>query len=226
MHKKLVVNIISRILLIVCFILFIPLSISLYTNPQSQEFYAFAFTIFLGLIFSLAILRFFPVGKKDLARMAMTYGTVYVATIAMGANDGQTVKAITEAEAYEGTSLIIAYSHCIAHGINMTKAMDNQKAAVASGHWPLIRFNPELAAQGQNPLILDSAKPKISFEEYAYNENRFKMLVKSRPEDAKRLFELAQKDADTRWQFYAHLYSRKNGGNGDSRTPVVPPGKA
>lgn len=143
-----------------------------------------------------------PVAKKDLAMMAMTYGTVYVGNIAMGANDAHAVKTIIEAEAYDGPSLIVAYSHCIAHGINMTTAMDEQKAAVASGHWPLFRYNPDLAAQGQNPFSLDSAAPKISFEEYAYNETRYKMLVKSKPERAKELLKLAQKDVDTKWRKY------------------------
>ena len=146
-----------------------------------------------------------PIAKKDLARMAMNYGTVYVGCIAIGANDTHALKTIIEAEAYDGPSIIIAYSHCIAHGINMSTAVDEQKAAVESGHWPLFRFNPDLAAQGQNPFSLDSAKPKISFEDYAYRENRFKMLTKSNPEHAKELLKLAQKDVDDKWNIYESL---------------------
>jgi len=111
-----------------------------------------------------------PIAKKDLGLMAMSYGTVYVAAVAMGANDGQTHKAFLEAEAYDGPSIILAYSHCIAHGINMTTGMDTQKAAVSSGHWPLYRYNPDLVAEGKNPFMLDSSEPKIKFEDYAYQE--------------------------------------------------------
>ena len=134
--------------------------------------------------------------------MAMTYGYVYVAQVAMGANDAQTVKAFVEAEAYDGPSIIIAYSHCIAHGINMTSGMQEHKNAVASGYWPLFRYNPDLVTQGQNPFTLDSQPPKISFKDFAYNETRFKMLTKSNPERAAQLIELAQKDADAKWKFY------------------------
>jgi len=143
-----------------------------------------------------------PLAKKDLARMAMTYGFVYVATVAMGANDAQTVKAFVEAEAYEGPSIIVAYSHCIAHGINMTTGMQEQKNAVVSGYWPLFRYNPDLILQGQNPFQLDSSAPKMSFKDYAYNETRFKMLTKSNPDRAAELIELAQKDVDTKWRIY------------------------
>ncbi len=143
--------------------------------------------------------------KKDLGLHAMSYGSVYVAQVAMGSSDLQTVKAFAEAEAYDGPSLIIAYSHCIAHGINMTAAMDNQKAAVNSGHWSLYRYNPELVREGKNPLQLDYKKPKIKIEEYAYMETRYKMLTKSNPEAAKHLIDLAQKDADERWRLYEQL---------------------
>jgi len=143
-----------------------------------------------------------PVAKKDLARIAMTYGSVYVAGIAMGANDAQTVKALIEAESYDGPSLIIAYSHCIAHGINMTTAMEEHKLAVQSGHWPLFRYDPRLKDEGKNPFSLDSQAPKIPFEQFAYNENRFKMLVKSNPERAKQLLAEAQKDVDEKWKSY------------------------
>ena len=110
--------------------------------------------------------------KKDLGLHAMTYGNIYVSQIAMGAGDLQTVRAFAAAEAYEGPSLIIAYSHCIAHGINIRTAMDNQEAAVQSGHRPMYRCNPDLSKEGKNPLQLDSKKPKIKFAEYAYMENR------------------------------------------------------
>jgi pyruvate-ferredoxin/flavodoxin oxidoreductase len=146
-----------------------------------------------------------PLAKKDLGLMAIAYGTVYVAVVAMGHNDMQTIRAFLEAEAYDGPSLIIAYSHCIAHGIDMAKAMSNQKAAVESGHWPLYRYNPLLAKEGKNPLKLDSKAPKIRFDEYAYMETRYKMLTKSNPEEAKILMGLAQKDVARRWKMYEDL---------------------
>ncbi len=144
-------------------------------------------------------------GKKDLGLIAMSYGNVYVAKVAMGANDAHTVKAFIEAEAYDGPSLIIAYSHCIAHGINMRTAMKNQKAAVESAHWPLFRFNPELAHEGKNPFKLDSKAAKIPFKEYAYMETRYKMLTKSHPDLAEKLMIEAQEDVTNRWNTYEHL---------------------
>ena len=149
-----------------------------------------------------------PAPKKDLGLIAMTYGNVYVASVAMGARDEHTLRAFIEAEAYEGPSLIIAYSHCIAHGINMTRAMRNQKAAVDSGQWLLYRFNPERAKQGENPLHLDCTKPKMKVQEYLYMENRFKMLLKTRPADAKRLFKDVQNDVNSRWKLYEYLAAR------------------
>jgi pyruvate-ferredoxin/flavodoxin oxidoreductase len=146
-----------------------------------------------------------PVAKKDLGRMAMAYGSVYVAQVAMGSNDLQTIKAFLEADAYDGPSVIIAYSHCIAHGIDMGRGMNNQKAAVESGHWPLFRYHPELAHEGKNPLKLDSKAPKIRFEEYAYMETRYKMLTKSNPEEAKRLMALAEEDVHERWKHYEEM---------------------
>lgn len=143
--------------------------------------------------------------KKDLARMAMTYGNVYVATVAMGAKDEHTLRVFLEAESYEGPSLIIAYSHCIAHGINMTTAMQNQKAAVASGYWPLFRYHPGLLKEGKNPFQLDSGPIKTSLQEFTDLENRFKMLVRTDPEAAKQLHGLAQKDVQERWQIYNTL---------------------
>ena len=151
-----------------------------------------------------------PVGKKDLGMMAMNYGHVYVAKVAMGANDTQTLKAFLEAESYDGPSIIIAYSHCIAHGINMTKALENQKAAVDSAHWTLFRYDPRNVAQGKNPLKLDSGAPKISFEEYAYKETRYKMLTKSEPEHAAELMRQAQIFVDDKWKVYEKMASDGN----------------
>jgi pyruvate-ferredoxin/flavodoxin oxidoreductase len=146
-----------------------------------------------------------PAGKKDLALMAMSYGSVYVAKIAMGAGDMHSVKAFLEAEAFEGPSLIIAYSHCIAHGYDMAHGIDQQKAAVNSGYWPLFRYNPEFAAQGKNPFQLDSRAPSIGLKDYIYNETRYTMLTKSNPEEARRLLDLAQDDVTMRWNLYAHM---------------------
>ena len=146
-----------------------------------------------------------PVGKKDLAMMAVQYGSVYVARIAMGASDMHTVKAFLEAEAYNGPSLIIAYSHCIAHGYDMSFGMDQQKAAVNSGYWPLFRFNPDLVAQNKNPFQLDSRAPSIPLKDYIYNETRYTMLAKSNPDEAKRLLELAKEDVAERWKLYDYL---------------------
>ena len=143
--------------------------------------------------------------KKDLAMMAMNYGNVYVAKIAMGANDAQTVRAILEAESYDGPSVIIAYSHCIAHGINMTTANDQQKKAVESGYWPLLRYDPRLVAEGKNPLQLDSKAPKIPLQEYIYNETRYTMLLKSDPQAAAMLLIEAQADVNSRWHLYEQL---------------------
>jgi pyruvate-ferredoxin/flavodoxin oxidoreductase len=142
--------------------------------------------------------------KKDLALMAMTYGNVYVARVAMGGNDTQTVKAFREAEAYDGPSLVIAYSHCIAHGYNLVHGMEQQKAAVQSGYWPLFRFNPLLAAEGKNPFQLDSKPATIPLKKYAYNETRYTMLAQSKPEAAQELLEEAQKDVNSRWKLYEH----------------------
>ncbi len=143
--------------------------------------------------------------KKDLGLLAMSYGNVYVARVAMGANDLQTLKAFLEAEAYDGPSLIIAYSHCIAHGINMEKALDSQKGAVDSGYWQLFRYNPDLLKSGENPFKLDSKPPKIKFEDYAYRETRYKMLTKSHPEHAKHLLKLAQQEVNKKWKQYEKI---------------------
>ncbi|HET7376013.1 MAG TPA: 4Fe-4S binding protein, partial [Anaerolineae bacterium] len=156
-----------------------------------------------------------PLAKKDLARLAMTYGNVYVAQIAMGANDAQTIKAINEAAAYDGPSLIIAYSHCIAHGINMTKGMEQQKLATTSGYWPLFRYNPDLAKAGHNPLQIDSKAPAISLEKYIYNETRYKMLTQSNPEVARELLLEAQDDVNKKWKTYEQLAALTFSSNGD-----------
>jgi len=143
--------------------------------------------------------------KKDLGMMAMSYGDVYVASIALGANPLQAIKAIKEAESYNGPSIIIAYSHCIAHGIDMRYGLRQQELAVKSGYWLLYRYNPDLEKQGLNPLQLDSAPPSISFEEYAKNENRFRILALHDPKHARELMQLAQEDITKRWRKYEVL---------------------
>jgi len=146
--------------------------------------------------------------KKDLGLIAMSYGNVYVARVAMGAKDEQTLRAFIEAEAYDGPSLIIAYAHCIAHGIDMGKGLKDQKAAVDSGQWLLYRYNPERNTGGENPLTLDSRAPKLPLKDYLHMENRFRMLEMSKPEAAAVLFEEAQQDVNTRWALYEYLASR------------------
>jgi pyruvate-ferredoxin/flavodoxin oxidoreductase len=146
-----------------------------------------------------------PVGKKDLAMMAVSYGSVYVARVAMGAGDMHTVKSFLEAEAFNGPSLIIAYSHCIAHGYDMAYGLEQQKAAVNSGYWPLFRYNPDLVAQGKNPFQLDSRPPSIPLKDYIYNETRYTMLVKSNPEHARVLLEEAKQDVASHWKLYDYL---------------------
>ena len=145
------------------------------------------------------------VGKKDLDLQAISYGNVYVAQIAMGANPQQTLLAMREAEAYEGPSLILAYSHCIAHGINMQKGLDQQKLAVTSGYWPLIRYNPELRKAGESPFVLDSPRPTIKLKDYAYNELRYRILTRTNPDEAERLMALAQELVDLRWKTYEDM---------------------
>ena len=135
---------------------------------------------------------------------AISYGSVYVARVAMGGNDTHTVKAFLEAEAFNGPSLIIAYSHCIAHGYDMTQGMAQQKAAVLSGYWPLMRYNPELRLEGKNPFQLDSRAPSIPFKQYAYQEARYTMLARSNPETARELLRLAQDDVQRQWGVYAN----------------------
>lgn len=146
-----------------------------------------------------------PTAKKDLAMLAMTYGSIYVARVAMGASDSQTVKAFLEAEAYDGPSLIIAYSHCIAHGYDMAHGLDQQKAAVQSAYWPLLRYDPRLAAQGKNPLQLDSKAPTLPLEKYVYNETRYTMLKQSNEAAAEELLNLEKQDVANRWKLYEQL---------------------
>jgi pyruvate-ferredoxin/flavodoxin oxidoreductase len=140
--------------------------------------------------------------KKDLAMEAISYGSVYVARVAIGGGDTHTVKAFLEAEAHHGPSLIIAYSHCIAHGYDMAFGLNQQKAAVQSGYWPLIRYNPDLRREGKNPFQLDSKAPSISLKQYIYQEARYTMLVRSNPEAARALLQMAQEDVDRQWHVY------------------------
>ncbi|MFQ3548169.1 MAG: pyruvate:ferredoxin (flavodoxin) oxidoreductase [Armatimonadota bacterium] len=155
-----------------------------------------------------------PTGKKDLAMMAMSYGSVYVARVSLS-NPAHLVKTMVEAEAYDGPSLILCYAHCIAHGINNTFGIEHQKNAVASGHWPLIRYNPDLAAKGENPLSLDSKPPTMDFADYAYAENRYKVLKKINPDAASKLMVLASEDTKKKFKFYEQLASLNINGNGN-----------
>jgi pyruvate-ferredoxin/flavodoxin oxidoreductase len=145
------------------------------------------------------------IGKKDLAMQAISYGNVYVAQVAMGANAQQTLLAMREAEEYDGPSLILAYSHCIAHGYDMAKGLQQQKLAAASGYWPLIRYNPTLRAAGKKPFVLDSPRPSIPLKEYAYNEMRYTILTKTHPEEAERMMQSAQELVELRWETYEHM---------------------
>jgi len=148
-------------------------------------------------------------GKKDLALMAMGYGSVYVGRVALGANDAHTIKVFREAEAYNGPSIIIAYCHCIAHGIDMASGLDQQKRAVESGHWILMRYNPDLAKEGKNPLILDSKEPTLPLKDYIYNETRYKSLAVAKPEEAAALLEEEEREVKARWRYYSHIAAMK-----------------
>jgi pyruvate-ferredoxin/flavodoxin oxidoreductase len=150
-----------------------------------------------------------PGPKKDLGLIAMSYGSVYVASVAMGAKDEHTLKAFLEAEAYDGPSIIIAYSHCIAHGIDMMRGLQDQKVAVESGQWMLYRYNPERQLAGENPLTLDSRAPTRKVQDFLQMETRFKMLTKSKPEAVKELWAQAQHDAEARFKMYEYLAQRK-----------------
>jgi pyruvate-ferredoxin/flavodoxin oxidoreductase len=149
-----------------------------------------------------------PAGKKDLGLIAMTYGNIYVASIALGAKDEHSLRAFIEAESYPGPSLIISYGHCIAHGIDMGLGARQQKLAVDSGQWLLYRFDPRRAERGENPLQLDSQTPKVKVQDYLLSENRFKMLAKRKPDESKKFFDDAQADVDRRWKFYQFLAGR------------------
>ena len=158
--------------------------------------------------------------KKDLALMAMSYGNVYVARVAMGANDTHTLKAFLEADSYEGPSLLIAYSHCIAHGYALRCGMEQQKRAVLSGYWPLIRYDPRRLREGLNPLQIDSKPPSLPLSQYMYNATRFTMLLHSRPEIAEELLEEAEADIRFRWRIYEALAQMQlDGHNGGGPSP-------
>lgn len=146
-----------------------------------------------------------PTPRKDIGLMAIAYGSVYVAQVALGANDNQTVKAFVEAENYDGPSIIIAYSHCIAHGIDMMKGMEHQKLAVECGLWPLYRYNPDLSKEGKNPLKLDSKPPKISYKDFAMKETRFRMLEKTKPELVEKYMQMGDQYIQRAWQVYNQL---------------------
>jgi pyruvate-ferredoxin/flavodoxin oxidoreductase len=154
--------------------------------------------------------------KKDLGMIAMAYGYVYVAKVAMGASDQQTLNAFIEADAYDGPSLIIAYSHCIAHGYDLKNGLTQQKLAVQSGAWPLYRFNPSLVDEGKNPLKIDSKAPTIPVEQFAYNETRYRMLLQRDEQRAEALMKLAQSDVEGRWELYKQMAAMHyNGGNNE-----------
>ena len=163
-----------------------------------------------------------PTSRKDLAMEAVSYGSVYVAQVALGGNDSHVIKAFQEAEAYDGPSLIIAYSSCIAHGYDLVHGLEQQKLAVQSGYWPLLRYNPSLRDAGKNPFQLDSKAPSIRLKEYAYREARYTMLARSNPELAAELLKEAQEDVERQWR----VYSARAAMAGRGETPqIVPPEK-
>jgi pyruvate-ferredoxin/flavodoxin oxidoreductase len=159
-----------------------------------------------------AIAKFAAAGKavptKDLPLQAIAYANVYVARVAMGADPQQALRAFREAEAYDGPSLVIAYSHCIAHGYDMRDGLDQQYRAVASGHWPLLRYDPMVRAAGGNPFLLDSPRPRMPLADYRHRELRFRALSGTHPAEAERLLGLAQQAADQRWQTYEEMATR------------------
>jgi pyruvate-ferredoxin/flavodoxin oxidoreductase len=159
-----------------------------------------------------AVAKFAAAGKtmpaKDLALQAIAFANVYVARVAMGADPQQTLTAFREAEAYDGPSLVIAYSHCIAHGYDMRDGLDQQYRAVGSGHWPLIRYDPAVRAAGGNPFLLDSPRPRMRLADYRKGELRFRALANAEPAEAERLEALAQQAADLRWQTYEEMATR------------------
>jgi len=149
------------------------------------------------------------VGKKDLAMQAISYGNVYVARVAFGANPQQTLLAMREAEAYDGPSLILAYSHCIAHGFDMKDGLTQQNNAVDSGYWPLLRYNPALRKKNRNPFVLDSPRPTMALKDYAYQEMRYKVLVHTNPVEAEELMKLAQEVVNLRWKTYEEMATKQ-----------------
>jgi len=153
---------------------------------------------------------------------AISYGSVYVARVAMGGNDVHTVRAFQEAESHDGPSIIIAYSHCIAHGYDLSFGLAQQKAAVLSGYWPLLRYDPRLRRDGKNPFQLDSAPPSIPFRDYAYQEARYSMLARGNPEVASELLAMAQDDVDRNWRVYASRAAMA--GHAAAATPAAKPG--
>jgi pyruvate-ferredoxin/flavodoxin oxidoreductase len=159
-----------------------------------------------------AVAKFAAAGKttpkKDLALQAIAYGSVYVARVAMGSDPQQTLVALREAEAYDGPSLVIAYSHCIAHGIEMRNGLDQQYRAVASGYWPLIRYDPMARAAGGNPFLLDSPRPRIPLADYTDRELRFRTLANTDPAEAERLHGLAEEAVAQRWDVYEEMATR------------------
>jgi pyruvate-ferredoxin/flavodoxin oxidoreductase len=161
-----------------------------------------------------AVAKFSAGGKqmpsKDLALQAVAYANVYVARVAMGADPQQTLTALREAEAYDGTSLVIAYSHCIAHGYDMRNGLDQQYRAVSSGHWPLMRYNPMVRSAGGNPFLLDSLRPRMKLADYRSRELRFNALVNADPDEGARLLDVAQQTADLRWRIYEEMASRSS----------------
>jgi pyruvate-ferredoxin/flavodoxin oxidoreductase len=162
-----------------------------------------------------AVAKFAAAGKtmptKDLALQAIALANVYVARVAFGADPQQTLRALREAEAYDGPSLVIAYSHCIAHGFDLRDGLGQQYRAVASGHWPLMRYDPVVRADGSNPFLLDSPRPRMPLAEYRTGELRFRALANSDPAEAERLAMLAQQAADLRWRTYEEMATRSAG---------------
>jgi pyruvate-ferredoxin/flavodoxin oxidoreductase len=158
--------------------------------------------------------------KKDLGLIAMAYGYVYVARVAMGYNDQQTLRAFLDAESYDGPSLIIAYSHCIAHGFDMAKGLDQQKLAVTSGAWPVYRYDPRLTEQGENPLVIESKEPVTRLEDYVYNETRYRMLLQSDEARAEKLLQEAKQDVKSRWTLYQQMAAMHYNGGNESKPEV------
>jgi pyruvate-ferredoxin/flavodoxin oxidoreductase len=162
-------------------------------------------------------------GKKDLGLLAMTYGNTYVAHIAIGARDNQTLAALREAESYPGPSLIIAFAHCIAHGYSLIDGLEHQKMAVETGYWPLFRYDPRRAERGENPLQLDSPAPKSDLVKYTKTENRFRLLEKKNPKRSQELDRLAQAEVHKRFAFYQKLAMTQAAAGA---APAVPAPKA